>query len=149
MARGFAVASFDFRGQGGSPRLLVNPLRGHVGSFRDYDEDFRAFMKETVIDRLPRPYYCVAHSTGGNILLRSLTRQRWFTKAIAVSPLVGLLYGAWPKPVVSVVVFLVSMLGLGWMFLPGHRRGAPRGKDLLRQPPDPRRQPAMREPGGA
>jgi pimeloyl-ACP methyl ester carboxylesterase len=115
MARGFAVASFDFRGQGGSQRLLSNPLRGHVGSFRDYDEDFRAFITEAVIDKCPRPYYCIAHSTGGSILLRSLTRQRWFTKAVAVSPLIGLLYGAWPKPVVSVV-------SCGVIFLSRNRR---------------------------
>ena len=34
MARGFAVASVDLRGQGGSERLHRNPYRGHLRSFR-------------------------------------------------------------------------------------------------------------------
>ena len=43
--RGFAVASFDWRGQGGSQRLLKNPMRGYVNSFADYDKDLSAIME--------------------------------------------------------------------------------------------------------
>ena len=35
--RGFAVATMDWRGQGGSTRLCSNPRKGHVRSFADYD----------------------------------------------------------------------------------------------------------------
>jgi len=37
--RGFAVATLDWRGQGGSERLLGNPRKGHVRSFADFDRD--------------------------------------------------------------------------------------------------------------
>ena len=42
--RGFAVAIFDWRGQGGSDRRLRNPLKAHVDSFAEYDRDLEAFM---------------------------------------------------------------------------------------------------------
>src|ERR1700761_9309877 len=38
-ARGFAVATFDWRGQGLSQRLLPDPLKGHVQRFSDYQID--------------------------------------------------------------------------------------------------------------
>jgi len=122
MARGFAVASFDFRGQGGSERLLSNPLRNHIRDFHDYDEDFSAAMTQVVIAHCPRPYFAVAHSTGGHILLRNLRRRTWFARAIILAPLVGLLYGLWPLPLVRILVFLSNSLGLGWMFLPAQKR---------------------------
>jgi lysophospholipase len=122
MARGYAVASFDFRGQGGSQRLLSNPLRNHVRDFREYDEDFDAVVAQVVIAHCPKPYFAVAHSTGGNILLRNLRRRNWFTRAIILAPLIGLLYGWWPLPLVRVLIFLSTTLGLGWMFLPRQNR---------------------------
>jgi len=122
MARGFTVASFDFRGQGGSERRSSNPLRTQIGDFRDYDEDFSAVMTQVVIAQCPKPYLAVAHSTGGNILLRNLRRRTWFAKAIILAPLIGLVYGLWPRPVVQVLTFLCTSLGLGWMFLPLQKR---------------------------
>src|SRR5271156_3351386 len=43
-ARGFAVATFDWRGQGLSQRLLNDRLKGHVGSFAEYATDLETFM---------------------------------------------------------------------------------------------------------
>src|SRR5262245_44843306 len=37
--RGFSVATLDWRGQGGSERLLPDPLKGHVRDFSDYLQD--------------------------------------------------------------------------------------------------------------
>jgi lysophospholipase len=68
--RGFAVAIMDLRCQGGSKRLLDNPLKGHVRHFRDYDYDLALFMKEVVIPNMPRPYLALGHSLGGHILMR-------------------------------------------------------------------------------
>ncbi|HEX5665677.1 MAG TPA: alpha/beta hydrolase, partial [Hyphomicrobium sp.] len=47
--RGFAVAVMDWRGQGGSDRLLDHPRKGHVEDFAEYDRDLRQFMKEIVL----------------------------------------------------------------------------------------------------
>jgi lysophospholipase len=134
MARGFSVASVDLRGQGGSQRLASNPLRGHINGFEQYDEDIRCFMTQVVLPDCPPPYYMVAHSTGGNIMLRSLRTRTWFKKCIIVSPLLGLHYGAWPLPVVRILTFLMTTFGLGWAYLPGQRRSPLGRKDFNGNP---------------
>src|SRR5690349_12792018 len=45
LGRGFAVATFDWRGQGGSDRRLANPRKGHVDDFSEFERDLEAFMQ--------------------------------------------------------------------------------------------------------
>ena len=85
-------------------------------------------MFQVVTPNLPGPYYAIAHSTGGNILIRALAARSWFRKAAVTAPLVGLLYGNWPLPIVHVLVFLSNWSGFGWLFLPGQRK-RPMGRD--------------------
>ena len=47
-ARGFSVVTMDWRGQGGSDRLLANPLKAHIADFAQYDEDLAILMREVV-----------------------------------------------------------------------------------------------------
>ena len=54
--RGFAVATFDARGQGGSGRLLGNQRKGHVRDFADHVNDFETVMQEVVLPDCPPPY---------------------------------------------------------------------------------------------
>ena len=61
-ARGFAVAILDWRGQGGSQRMLSDPLKGHVRSFTEYEIDAETFMREVVLPDCPPPHYAIAHS---------------------------------------------------------------------------------------
>lgn len=63
-ARGFGVATFDWRGQGLSDRLLRNPRLGHVKSFRAHVGDLGQFFDEIVLPDCRGPYYIVAHSAG-------------------------------------------------------------------------------------
>jgi lysophospholipase len=48
-ARGFGVAIFDWRGQGGSQRLTRNPRRGYVRSFDDHVADIERFMEHILL----------------------------------------------------------------------------------------------------
>src|ERR1700709_2360403 len=51
--RGFAVASLDWRGQGGSQRLIPQaPLKGHIDDFAQYDADLEAFLTQVVAPML-------------------------------------------------------------------------------------------------
>jgi lysophospholipase len=120
--RGYHVAGFDWRGQGGSQRLLNDHLRGHVRSYREYDEDLRAVMEGVVTKNCPGPYYAIGHSTGGHILLRALSRQSWFKKAIVTSPLMELRYGRWPKSVAFLLASIATAVGFGWLYLPGFKQ---------------------------
>ena len=127
MNRGFCVASVDLRGQGGSQRLTEKRLRGHVDNFEEYDEDIRAFMTQVVLPDCPPPYYVLAHSTGGNIILRAIRTRNWFKKCVLVAPLIDLNYGAWPVRAVRLLTSLAMTMRLGWVFLPG-RRQTPLGR---------------------
>jgi lysophospholipase len=89
--RGFAVAIHDWRGQGGSHRPLANRNKGHVLNFAEYDRDVARFMRDIVLPDCPPPYIAVAHSMGGNILLRNATASgSWFDRMVLSAPMIAL-----------------------------------------------------------
>lgn len=69
VARGFAVASVDWRGQGLSQRLLDEPLKGHVGDFAEFHRDLEALLTAPEVAALGPPRLAVSHSMGGAIAL--------------------------------------------------------------------------------
>jgi len=119
-ARGFAVAVLDWRGQGGSGRALHNPRKGHVDDFEDYERDLRRYMEEIVLPDCPAPYFALAHSMGGNILLRAARLgDCWFDRMVLVSPMVKIIqdihFPALTKKLAEILVFL----GFGSLYVPG------------------------------
>jgi lysophospholipase len=89
--RGFAVAAMDWRGQGGSYRALPDHSRGHVVSFSAYDRDLVRFMKDVVLPDCPPPYVALAHSMGGNILLRHAVQPgSWFERMVLCAPMIAI-----------------------------------------------------------
>ena len=68
--RGYAVAMIDWRGQGHSSRQLRNPFEGHVENFSEYETDVAAFVQQVVLPDCPPPYFALAHSMGGAVMLR-------------------------------------------------------------------------------
>ena len=121
--RRLAVVAFDWRGQGGSQRLLKDPLRSYIKNFAQYDLDLACIISLAQRLDFPEPYYALAHSTGGHILLRSLREKTYFERAVITSPLLGFNYGRWPVPVVHLLNFLANISTLGWLYLPGFARG--------------------------
>ncbi len=132
--RDFAVATLDWRGQGGSERLLNNPRKGHIRRFAQYDEDLATFVREVVLPDCPPPYYALAHSMGGNIVLRALATRTWFSKVVTVAPLIGLAPHGAPWKLVRAVTALAVMIGLGRLYVPGHGNRLPRAKDFKDNP---------------
>lgn len=121
-ARGFAVVTFDWRGQGGSERLLSNPHRGHVDDFSDYVTDLDHVMREVSLACMPGPHYLLAHSTGGAIALLAARRLRTqVERAVLSAPLIGLgkVGGKLPQRVICPLASLLSAFGFGQAFVPG------------------------------
>jgi lysophospholipase len=89
--RGFSVVTLDWRGQGGSDRLLANPLKAHIHDFAQYDEDLAILLREVVAPMLRdghRPI-ALAHSMGGHLLLRRLHKVRHeFSAAAMCAPMI-------------------------------------------------------------
>lgn len=89
--RGFAVAIMDWRGQGGSDRLVDDPRKGHISDFSEFDRDLRQFMREIVLPDCPPPYVALGHSMGSHIVLRNIAGPgSWFERAVLVAPMIGL-----------------------------------------------------------
>jgi lysophospholipase len=120
IGRGYAVATVDWRGQGLSDRALPDPRKGHVDDFAAFDSDLNAFMDE-VAPSMPKPWIGLAHSMGGNVLMRALhDRPGLFSVAVMTAPMLGLRLGS---PLVIATLNLVaaagSRLGLAARYVPG------------------------------
>jgi lysophospholipase len=86
--RGFAVAIFDWRGQGGSSRL-ARGQKGHIGDFSEYEEDIAHFMKGVVLPDCPTPYFALGHSMAATVLFKAATRRGcWFNRMVLTAPMV-------------------------------------------------------------
>ncbi len=120
--RGFSVAIHDWRGQGGSERPLANPRKGHITNFADYDADLHRFMKDVVLPDCPPPFIALAHSMGGNILLRhSVVPGLWFDRLVLCAPLLDVARDRLPfSPFLVRKLVAVAGLGpLGRLYVPG------------------------------
>ena len=120
--RGFAVAMFDWRGQGGSFRALPDRRKGHINDFSEYDRDLACFMREVALPDCPPPYIALGHSMGGHIVLRSLTTQgSWFDRAVLVAPMVALHSHIlrYPEGLVRAYARILTLVGLGHLYVQG------------------------------
>ncbi len=119
MRNGYAVATFDWRGQGGSQRLVKNSQLGHISDFTNFDADMDAIYSRVLVAHCPKPYYALAHSTGGHMMLRALRGKKWVERAVITSPLLGLHFKPWPEPVARGLAWMVARIGFGTAPLPG------------------------------
>ena len=66
IARGFAVATVDLRGQGGSQRVSGHRYRDSLRSFAEFDEDLRTLVEGVVIPSCPAPSTSVRRSSSNS-----------------------------------------------------------------------------------
>lgn len=123
IARNFAVAAFDWRGQGGSERQLRNRSKGHVEDFDDYGLDLDAMVAEMIRRDLPKPWTILAHSTGAAIALLYLARgPSPFMRAVLTAPLIGIA-GKGGSTTAKLAARSLASIGLAHAFVPGGTRG--------------------------
>jgi lysophospholipase len=118
-ARGFAVATFDWRGQGMSERALGNSRKGYVRNFSEYQIDLETFVTEIVLPDCPPPVFALAHSMGATILLRAAHGGlRWFDRMVLLAPMIAL-PGMRRSATTRVAVRTMRLMGLGSLYVPG------------------------------
>ena len=108
---GWTVTSIDWRGQGGSGRLLADPHVGHIDDFATWGADLGAFWK---IWRAatPGPHVIIAHSMGGHLVMRALVEQIIDPVAVAMSaPMLGIQTGGLPLSVNHSFAKLMCRIG--------------------------------------
>ncbi|MFO1072197.1 MAG: alpha/beta hydrolase [Geminicoccaceae bacterium] len=122
IGRGFAVAIFDWRGQGGSDRFPGHGQRGHVPRIEDYLDDLAAVLGRLERLRLPQPWLMLAHSMGGHVGLRQLAREPGrFAGAALLAPMFGIRLPLLPRPLAQAICWVAIGMGAGPRYAPGQR----------------------------
>ncbi|CCD90522.1 putative lysophospholipase L2, (Lecithinase B) [Bradyrhizobium sp. ORS 375] len=117
--RGFAVAIIDWRGQGHSSRRLRDSRKGYVRSFSDYELDVETFITEVVLPDCPPPYFALAHSMGGTVLLRlAHSGKRWFDRVVLSAPMIDLPGKRTSLPA-RLLLRAMRVAGQGGRYVPG------------------------------
>jgi lysophospholipase len=117
--RGFAVAMIDWRGQGHSSRRLRDARKGYVRDFADFEIDVEAFVQQVVLPDCPPPYFALAHSMGGAVMLRvAHAGKRWFDRMVLSAPMIDLPGRATSLPA-RVLLRAMRLTGQGGNYIPG------------------------------
>lgn len=86
---GWHVTSFDWRGQGGSGRILPDSGIGHIDDFGTWIADLAAFWRDWTA-RTPAPHIIMGHSMGGHLVLRALVERAVVPAgAVLSAPMLG------------------------------------------------------------
>jgi lysophospholipase len=116
--RGFHVLAFDWRGQGGSQRFVRRERKGHIGWLRHYESDLALAMAE-MREKLPAPYFVLAHSMGAALCLDAARHGALpVSRMVALAPMLGLTMIERPG-LANRLASLLFWLGLGRFFVPG------------------------------
>ena len=91
-ARGFAVATLDWRGQGLSrTRAAAIRARAMCAASTTTSIDLDTFINEVVLPDCPPPFFALAHSMGATVLLRAAYQgHRWFDRMVLLAPMIAL-----------------------------------------------------------
>ena len=127
-ARGFAVATFDWRGQGLSDRKLADRNKGYVRSFAEYATDLDAVMEQVVLPDCPPPFFALGHSMGGAIAIRAChDGSRWFERVVLSAPMIALRPSKL-MPLAGPLARAMRLIGRGGGYIPTSH-GGPTGAD--------------------
>lgn len=105
---GWLVEGFDWRGQGGSGRLGVDPHVDDRAEFETLVDDLAAYVAAWRV-RTPGPHVAIAHSMGGYVLLTMLaTRGIALDAVVLVAPMLALNAGWLPTPAARLIARIVA-----------------------------------------
>lgn len=127
--RGLGSAMLDWRGQGASDRLIRDPQRGYVRSFRDYARDLDQLFEEVVLPDCRGPYFVLGHSVGASVaLLASPSMVNRVQRMVLIAPFLGLPGERVSMNALRRATSALCLLGLGRLYAawgPRPREGTP------------------------
>lgn len=118
-ARGYAMLTVDWRGQGLADRLIPDPVKGHVAQFSDYQLDFDAVLAAAEQLEMPRPFFLLGHSMGGCIGLRALNRGKPIKAAAFSAPMWGIRVPLLLRPVIATIARGLTIGPFALTYAPG------------------------------
>ena len=115
-AMGLWVATFDWRGQGGSPRLLNNRRRGHLRRFSDLEKDLDVFLQSIVLPDAKLPFFILGHSMGSLVALKAAPRlANRVERMVLVAPFIGAAGIGMPGWMLKFLARAATLVGCGWV----------------------------------
>lgn len=124
-SQGFGVATFDWRGQGGSDRVINDPHKGYVRRFSDYADDLEQFFSDIALPDCRGPFFILAHSTGALVAqLASPLLVNRIQRMIFCSPLFEFTGQTFAQPAVRAISTVLRYTGFGRAYMVGS--GSPR-----------------------
>lgn len=122
-ARGLGSALMDWRGQGGSERLIRDPMKGYVRSFDEYVMDLDQFFEEVVLPDCRGPYFVLGHSAGSLIgLLAGPSLVNRVRRMVLVAPFISVVGLPFSMKGVQRIASILFWLGLGRTYAYGGKR---------------------------
>ena len=119
-ARGFQVATFDWRGQGASSRFLRNPAKGFVKSFDEYAADFDLLFQSVLLPDCRGPYYVLAHSAGAlTAFVAAPVLANRIRRMVLLAPLLDINASRTRKVTARLVANTLRSTGLGGTYMLG------------------------------
>lgn len=110
-ARGWHVTALDWRGQGGSGRLGLDDLTGHIDDFTTWVNDLADFWQGWCRPG-EGPHVLIGHSMGGHLAMRAVVERKVVPDALILSaPMLG--FYAPGLPVWAQHLYARVMAGLG------------------------------------
>lgn len=118
--RGFGVVCFDWRGQGGSTRLLRDAKKGHVEDFSHYLADLEKVLTEIAFPDCKPPFYILAHSMGGLVaLLAAPALKNRIRRMVLSAPLLALNNLPFRQSMLQRIAGIATFFGLGRRYISG------------------------------
>jgi lysophospholipase len=109
----------DWRGQGHSSRRLRDPRKGYVRDFSDFEVDVETFVQQVVLPDCPPPFFALAHSMGGAVMLRvARAGKRWFDRMVLSAPMIDLPGRTTAFPT-RALLRVMRLMGQGGRYVPG------------------------------
>ena len=113
-ARGLWVATFDWRGQAGSDRLVPGNRAGHIARFADYEADLSLLLERVVLPDARLPFFIVAHSTGALVALSQAPElENRIERMVLAAPFVALGGHSMSQRKIAIIARLASLTGFG------------------------------------
>ena len=120
---GFDVLTFDWRGQGGSSRMLEDSRRGYVDNFDQYAIDLETIMEEVALPDCKAPFYIFAHSTGALVALHAAPQLvNRIRRMVLSAPFVGLKEKGLSHGALKAASGALCAVGLGEVYMGGSSR---------------------------
>jgi len=121
LIQGHDVWAFDWRGQGGSSRLLENSQKVHIDHYETYLKDLYQIVHQVVKPSARFPLVFLGVSFGGHMALRyALDHGEDLEGMILVSPMLDIHTKPFPYRVARALTRTALLLGLGEMYAVGY-----------------------------